>query len=165
MPSETTATPVVLWTLKQELLFYAVFSLTFIHSTLGLVVVFGWSIASLFVPDSSVFTHWFFNPHNVQFAFGILGAFLSTKFLVASKAAPWVAAISLTSVLGISEYSKLVEMNEALTALMLGFFASGTVLGMASLRGRIPKPIIPHSPSKSLILLSGSQYFRYKSWC
>ena len=23
----------------------------------------------------------------------------------------------------------------------------------------------PHSPSKSLILLSGSQYFRYKSWC
>ena len=24
---------------------------------------------------------------------------------------------------------------------------------------------IPHSPSKSLILLSGSQYFRYKSWC
>lgn len=25
--------------------------------------------------------------------------------------------------------------------------------------------INPHSPSKSLILLSGSQYFRYKSWC
>jgi hypothetical protein len=25
--------------------------------------------------------------------------------------------------------------------------------------------LIPHSPSKSLILLSGSQYFRYKSWC
>jgi len=28
-----------------------------------------------------------------------------------------------------------------------------------------PYPFIPHSPSKSLILLSGSQYFRYKSWC
>jgi len=26
-------------------------------------------------------------------------------------------------------------------------------------------PLSPHSPSKSLILLSGSQYFRYKSWC
>ena len=25
--------------------------------------------------------------------------------------------------------------------------------------------INPHSPSKSLILLSGSLYFRYKSWC
>lgn len=31
--------------------------------------------------------------------------------------------------------------------------------------GAIPRYFNPHSPSKSLILLSGSQYFRYKSWC
>ena len=31
--------------------------------------------------------------------------------------------------------------------------------------GRSLSHLIPHSPSKSLILLSGSQYFRYKSWC
>lgn len=32
--------------------------------------------------------------------------------------------------------------------------------------GRISQlELSPHSPSKSLILLSGSQYFRYKSWC
>ncbi|WP_082718718.1 MULTISPECIES: thioredoxin domain-containing protein [unclassified Sphingobium] len=30
---------------------------------------------------------------------------------------------------------------------------------------RIERDLNPHSPSKSLILLSGSQYFRYKSWC
>jgi len=31
--------------------------------------------------------------------------------------------------------------------------------------GAIDFVLNPHSPSKSLILLSGSQYFRYKSWC
>ena len=34
-----------------------------------------------------------------------------------------------------------------------------------TVRGSISGALNPHSPSKSLILLSGSQYFRYKSWC
>lgn len=35
----------------------------------------------------------------------------------------------------------------------------------AELFGHEAGAFTPHSPSKSLILLSGSQYFRYKSWC
>jgi DNA invertase Pin-like site-specific DNA recombinase len=38
--------------------------------------------------------------------------------------------------------------------------------GFSALLDRIEgNGVSPHSPSKSLILLSGSQYFRYKSWC
>jgi hypothetical protein len=43
--------------------------------------------------------------------------------------------------------------------------AARTMVEAASTRRGRPFYFTPHSPSKSLILLSGSQYFRYKSWC
>ncbi|QDK32806.1 hypothetical protein DM450_08425 [Sphingomonas sp. IC081] len=44
-------------------------------------------------------------------------------------------------------------------------YGSKTQLLIASAEHGTQRHLNPHSPSKSLILLSGSQYFRYKSWC
>ncbi|SNX67797.1 hypothetical protein SAMN05878503_101435 [Cereibacter ovatus] len=44
-------------------------------------------------------------------------------------------------------------------------FAQAIAAFRAGDAGRAAVIFNPHSPSKSLILLSGSQYFRYKSWC
>jgi hypothetical protein len=44
-----------------------------------------------------------------------------------------------------------------------GFYGQSAHVFLGWLESRMG--LNPHSPSKSLILLSGSQYFRYKSWC
>ncbi len=54
-------------------------------------------------------------------------------------------------------------------ALVLGLSVPGLAFAAGTEGGTPPETTEtttnPHSPSKSLILLSGSQYFRYKSWC
>ncbi|MGE4481977.1 hypothetical protein [Acidocella sp.] len=63
------------------------------------------------------------------------------------------------------------ERHHALLVVLQGIDAAGKdgtcwhVLAAMNPQGTFVKGFNPHSPSKSLILLSGSQYFRYKSWC
>ncbi len=71
--------PAVLWTLKQELLFYSIFSLVFFAPIFGFSVLGAWGLASSVVSGSSPILEWLFNVHNIQFMFGIAAAFIFVR--------------------------------------------------------------------------------------
>jgi peptidoglycan/LPS O-acetylase OafA/YrhL len=141
-PSATEPTPVVLWTLKQELLFYTIFSLAFIRPVLGLSVVAAWAIIGIFIPDNGVLTHWFFNAHNVQFLFGILAAYVFVTCPIPAKVGPVLAAVSVLGILIASNYFKQIGINEDVSAILLGILAFGAIVGAASTRCPIPRVIM-----------------------
>ncbi|CAM5601280.1 hypothetical protein ATER59S_05483 [Aquamicrobium terrae] len=69
---------------------------------------------------------------------------------------------------GLSAALQLAKGGARAAVLEAGDFGNGASsrnAGLVSGGNYLGKGLNPHSPSKSLILLSGSQYFRYKSWC
>ncbi|WP_424941716.1 acyltransferase family protein [Aliiroseovarius crassostreae] len=94
LPSATPPTPVVLWTLKQELLFYGLFLLVILFGRVGLVGIGGWALASLWVAGDGVWTKWLLHPQNVQFAFGILAAWSFVRFDLRTNLARLVLLVS-----------------------------------------------------------------------
>ncbi|HHN0383750.1 TPA: hypothetical protein ACRL0P_006446 [Pseudomonas aeruginosa] len=75
-------------------------------------------------------------------------------------AAYTLAVYALPFMLGLTAAQFAYQTGSGLIgAGLVGLVAAGAAFGVLALL------FDPHSPSKSLILLSGSQYFRYKSWC
>lgn len=108
----------------------------------------------------------------VLFLHGLQGAFfspLAAAFILATLASLAVAVVVTPALsLLLLRSARLPEEPRVLARLK---DRHAGLLGRISARPRsavivsVAALLIPHSPSKSLILLSGSQYFRYKSWC
>lgn len=77
MPSETRPILAVAWTLKHEVLFYAIFALMILDARLGAAALAGWLGACLLqtvVPFGGFPASFFFSTYNVLFGVGILAA-------------------------------------------------------------------------------------------
>ena len=85
LPSSVETVPGVLWTLKQELLFYSIFMLALISPRVGLIIIAVWGVTSLLTPMSGVFDRWFFHNNNIQFVFGVVAASLYVGKSVSSR--------------------------------------------------------------------------------
>jgi exopolysaccharide production protein ExoZ len=140
VPSATPPMPVVLWTLKQELLFYAVFSLVLVRPNLGLAVVFGWAILSPLVPvtDSAVL-FWLFHPKNIEFGFGIAAAYLFVSHKIAPAISLWVAFVGFGAFGIVGVVAGAGNIHPVLEVVLLGAFGLLTIYGVACAGLRLPR--------------------------
>lgn len=150
LPSATETVPGVLWTLKQELLFYGLFMFAFVWPRTGLILVSIWGISSVFVPMSGVFDRWFFHNNNIQFVLGIAAA-----WLYVSRPLPWrqglvVFAVGLLAFVYVAyawphKYdtfgvrAQADTWNSHLKPLLLGLAGLVLVYGAASWQPRLSK--------------------------
>lgn len=146
LPSRGDPTPIVLWTLKQELLFYAVFALVLFHRAAGFALVALWGIASVSLLKagmvSGIYAEWLFHPQNVQFLFGILAA-----WAFVARPAPRPLALSLTAgglaaFVALSYWPILNAPTPGRPIVLLGAIGSAVVFGAASANMALPAVLI-----------------------
>lgn len=142
LPNGTDPTPVVLWTLKQELLFYALFSVVFMRPVIGLTLVASWGFISPLLPHDTTFMNWFFNPHNVQFPLGVLAGYMFVNHPLSKSRARWLAAISMIVFILASYAHKSYELKLGLACLLLGLSGACAVLSSACAKIKIPQSIM-----------------------
>lgn len=140
LPAPVQPLPVVLWTLKQELLFYAVLSLTILHRGLGGAVFAVWALTSLALgyqrTDAAWLAGWFLHVQNAEFLAGFL-AFLAWRRLTI---APGLARLLFWGgLLAFFAAATLVEpkaLDPRLHVLLMAAACGPLVLGAAALPGR-----------------------------
>ncbi|WP_039390908.1 acyltransferase family protein [Novosphingobium sp. MBES04] len=142
LPNGTTSTPVVLWTLKQELLFYTLFALTFANRRAGLALLTLWGATSLFVTGSSPLMQWLFNAHNVQFLMGILAGYLFIERMPERGPARMIGGLGSFAFLGLALTYKTLELTPEVSSLVFGILGTAAVLGAASSKLRVPTALM-----------------------
>jgi len=80
VPFEGPSIPVVLWSLKQELIFYIVFSAVYVHRRGGLALVALWSVSSLFISGDSAMVSAVFHSQNIQFLLGMIACAIAHQW-------------------------------------------------------------------------------------
>jgi len=149
LPSPFANVPVVIWSLKQEVLFYILFLLILSDRKAGFAIVSAWCLASLAQPlltkgEAGFVWGWLFNVKNVEFGIGILAckAFMCAR--AGGRSALLLTCLGGLLFLGAAYLMK----NDAGSAktLVLGSGAALLVYAMACLR----------LPRISLLLLMGS---------
>ena len=140
LPVPTSPTPIVLWTLKQELLFYSIFALSFVNARLGLGALALWTLASPFVHVPGSVGEWFFHPQNVQFGFGILASWLFVGRRWPTGALSWaLLAIGAAGLLGFGYMRHASDFTNAQLAIPLGLCGFLVVVSAAHEITRIPR--------------------------
>jgi peptidoglycan/LPS O-acetylase OafA/YrhL len=152
LPNGTDPVPIVLWTLKQELLFYALFAVVFYRSNIGLPLLAAWGFLSLLVQHETAFMKWFFNAHNAQFLVGVIAAYLYVKHPISERSARQLGALSIGTFLFASYIVKLAELEEGMASILLGLLGASTVFGAACAKLSIPQ---------SMMFLGTSSYSIY----
>jgi peptidoglycan/LPS O-acetylase OafA/YrhL len=142
LPNGTEPIPIVLWTLKQELLFYALFSLVYFRRSEGLTLLTIWGITSPFLPHDTALMNWLFNGHNVQFLFGILSCYLFVRSPLSRWHARLLAAVSMPCFIAVSYSDRLYHFEGGMANLLLGIFGSCLVLGAACAEVTIPRKVM-----------------------
>ena len=79
-PYSEGSNPGVLWTLKQEAIFYILFSFVFINRSFGMILILCWGLASYFIFFNNYYLNIIFFEQNVQFLFGIIACWACSKF-------------------------------------------------------------------------------------
>lgn len=156
LPAPKDPVPIVLWTLKQELLFYAVFSLTFLHRSLGLLLVAAWSTASFTFggngPEGHWFTGWLLLPNNVQFLFGVLACWLYCTAPREQRFGIALFACSGVLFLALSLAIPYLDLPNRMEVLLLALIGGGLIFGAAC-------SALPHS--RLFMMLGAASYSIY----
>ncbi len=143
LPSAVDPVPIILWTLKQELLFYAIFGLAIIWPTAGMVVVLAWAVSSPFIPSGdSVLLSWLFHPQNIEFGFGIVSAYLFVKHKISAPKALLVACIGFIAFGVCGAVARGSGMPVVLEVTLLGLFGLFTIYGIACAGLKLPRAVI-----------------------
>jgi peptidoglycan/LPS O-acetylase OafA/YrhL len=157
LPSPFANVPVVIWSLKQEVLFYILFLLVLSNRKTGFAIVFAWCLASLVQPlltkgEAGFVWGWLLNVKNVEFGIGILAckAFMHTR---ASRPSA-LLLMCLGSFLFLSAAYLMTNDAGAAKTLALGGSAALLIYAMACLRlPRIPLLLLLGNASYSIYLI------------
>lgn len=143
LPSATDPIPIVLWTLKQELLFYIFFGLCFVNRAAGLTFVFIWAIASALCQKSDSFIlSWLLHPNNIQFGFGIAAAYMYTFHKIEPAKSTWIACLGFVLFVITSIFAAADSIGVTLGIVLLGLFGLLTIYGLACAEITLPRAII-----------------------
>jgi len=138
VPTPQDPVPIVLWTLQQEVLFYALFVTAIYSPKVGLPLLLLWGLASLFITSEHFFLAWFFHTQNIQFLVGIGAAWATTKIDLNPSLATGMAVFAGGVLLVAGRLNSWGEYPEYMSAIVLGLAAGVTVFGAAKARAKIP---------------------------
>lgn len=157
VPAPYMALPVVLWTLKQEVLFYLLFIVVLINRKTGFALIFAWCAASLALShgrttdiSADPLGMWLFHGKNVGFGLGVLACIAWRRFPL-GRAWSALAAAGGTALLLAAAYGLDEDVFRTRT-LLVGLGAAALVYAMAC------APVKRLSP---LLLLGTASYSIY----
>ena len=136
LPSDDLPVPIVLWTLKQELLFYAFVGICFLHRRVGLVLLTIWAIASVLIEGETAVGRWFFQPRNIEFLCGMVAAYAYVAHPVPTRFGAPVALAGLV-VFGVLAVLA-AEVSRDILSPLLGVAGLVCLYGAASSSLRLP---------------------------
>lgn len=126
--------PIVIWSLRHELLFYLIFLLFYIRPAIGLAAIPAWGIISYLVspPESEQFYFALFSNYNILFTFGIASFYLFRRDdrIWRHPAAPWLCGFLF---LALTWMTQGVSTHTSLVALAFGPLAMMLILSCARL--------------------------------
>lgn len=134
LPAPYEPIPIVLWTLKQEMLFYVIFSLTFFRREAGLILVCFWGVTSFLIDSSHWFLLWFFHIQNIEFLFGVTACAIYGVHRPKRHVALAFALVGGVIFLSAAMLGKHLEISERAEVIILGLSAAALVYGTACLR-------------------------------
>lgn len=142
MPNGVDPQPFVLWTLKQELLFYALFAVVLATGMPGLVLLAAWGVASLTVEGTGGIGRWLLSEHNVQFLFGVAACALWHRGRPRPGVAPVLLVAGGAGVLAAGYGADRIAWPAEVWAVLAGLASGAMVLGAAWASPRVPRPIL-----------------------
>lgn len=158
LPMLKQPSPIVIWSLRHELLFYGFFALRYISRPLALLAIVGWGLVSIAVMaegGSQIVKTTFLNL-NILFTFGI-GAFFCCRldgvqnFLASGQRLP--AALLAVTFVAASYALRKTTSYENLTPLVFGLLAAALLLSVIPLRfGRVVDNIVRRSGDASFAI-------------
>ena len=142
LPNGVDPEPFVLWTLKQELLFYGLFALVIVFGVPGLIVLGIWGMASLTVEGTGAVGRWILSEHNIQFLFGVGACALWRRTTPRRPLAFLLVLAGAAGVLAAGYGADRLEQDPAVWAVLAGLASATLVLGAAWGARRVPRPLL-----------------------
>ena len=138
------------WTLRHEIVFYAIFAIAILNRTIGISVLTVWWVLSSVRWTGTFFLGSFFSPYHLLFAMGIIAAASYRKGLNAAPLASLTLGFAIFSgawaVSYMAGYKGPGPHSTALCEWFFGLGAAFMILGAANLErsGRLslPKPVV-----------------------
>ncbi|MBB1498717.1 acyltransferase [Paracoccus sp. MC1862] len=146
----------VAWTLRHELLFYAVFALALVSARWGLVVLASWTIACIGMSSTSLGSHplgYLLSPYNVLFSMGIAGAVLFRQFdRTAGRIMIAIGVLGFIAI-GQADVQDWMPLPFSLRTWLLGLCAAITIAGIAAAEPSVPRVMARLGDSSYLLYL------------
>lgn len=136
IPAPVETVPIVLWTLKQEVLFYLVFSVALFDRRIGLALLATWGVASFVVSEKHFILAWLFHLKNIGFLAGILACYAFVHFRPGTRVAWLITMAGGTAFLAIAISAPYLHPTPRLLSLLLAAFSAVLVYGAAGLELR-----------------------------
>lgn len=131
LPSPHEPIPIVLWTLKQELLFYGIFTIIIFNRSLGIWLMLVWILASYFVDNDHFLFAWLLNAHNIQFGMGVFAAYLYSSRKKLHSYEVHILPVGITIFFVASYLNYRLNFNVQMSAASLGLSALILTYGAA----------------------------------
>lgn len=160
VPMLAVPTPVVIWTLRHEIIFYAVFLFRYVSRPLFLALLVGWSLASFALTPSP--NHYFATALllnlNVLFLFGVAAFFMwrmpSVQAFIARVGPGRLALVLSLAFFAVSVVLRDGKYYETAAPLLFGLLGTGLLLAAIPLK-------VPPMFERTLVFLGDASYGTY----
>ena len=142
LPSDTEPVPIVLWTLKQELLFYGFVGIAFLNKRLGLILIATWAVASVAIVTDTVVGRWFFHPRNIGFLFGMIVAYTYVTRPLTPRLSVPMALLGLILFVTSAGWGTYSGASRELLSPILGICGMLTLYGVTAFPLRMPAIVL-----------------------
>jgi exopolysaccharide production protein ExoZ len=136
VPAPWEPIPFILWTLKHEVLFYALFSIVYVNERIGLAIVTAWAVASMLFASEHWLGGWLFLPQHIEFLFGIAASALFCRHRVSSRIAFPILVIASVGFLFGAFAEEHLNTNLKRQALACGLSGMAIVYSAACIKWR-----------------------------
>lgn len=132
IPSNIQPVPIVLWTLKQEVLFYVLFSTLFLERRVGIMLLSMWGFASFFVTSNDFLLSWLFHVKNVEFLVGIAACSAFVHLRPKPRAAIFMTFVGAALFLAVALSDPFLQPSPRVLTALLASASAVLVVGVAA---------------------------------
>lgn len=135
----------VAWTLRYELMFYAIFCILLLRRSLGIAAMGTWLVAVLInatgMADMSTLPNSLFSVYNLEFFFGMAAAYALRNRRIPAPALVFAAGVALFGLVAVAEELGKIDGYADCARIAYGVPAMAIVLGAAAIgRGQTTTP-------------------------